>query len=376
MEEKITLLHAKCVTTIIEMLEKHPYFILEKLSLPMEGVSVPVLSCYDDPLVFRNVCFIATFRPKNGENKGMRFGVIMTRPQDKEFVIAVGQMDVGYEFSHLTRSVKLRDCDHSVHAISILFTTLCKDIACVFRHGWRNHHIPREWVKSYHKAIFRFIPDIKDRVWRDAAFYPGGTMVMLRELHSSGLAGEVNVTACVGNGPGRYLLQTDRYAEKEYDYIDRRPDVSTGFVSRIVKRGSGKTATPDAASYLYHRAFADVPDAVVSFHECQKEARRGVFKNIVATKRTWTGPVYDFVLSYLLAFRPGVLTFSNTYQFKEHAFMDAVCERGWDYSEIKINKKRFRKQLKRIHCYFEKLSTVIKEDKIEEEQDLKDLDIY
>jgi hypothetical protein len=44
-------------------------------------------------------------------------------------------------------------------------------------------------------------------------------------------------------------------------------------------------------------------------------------------------------------------------------------------SNGKINKKRFKKQLKRIHCYFKKLSQAVEEDRRENDLMYRDLDL-
>ena len=377
MEENITFLHAKCVNTAIEMLEKHPYFILEELLLPMEGVTVPVLSCYEDHIKYHDVCFIGAFHPRNGEHKSTRFGLIVTKVSDEHFQIALGEMDMQYHITRLLDSRVMSNYDTPVHVITLLFTTLCREMEFALDYGWKSYRIPKEWLKSYHKAIKRFLPEVFEREWRDPAFYPNGTVVELVCCLSDGLSGDVVVMGVAEYGPDNYILRTDRYAGTKYDHIDLRHSVNTGHVRRIVKRGKGGVSSVSAAEFLYQKETADTLTTTTPFYSCQKKAWAGVFKDITSTKRSWIGGGYDLVTDYVLAFKPERFTFSNIYQFDYARFMRAVreSEYGWGSSR-RISKKRFKKQLKRIHCYLGKLREAVLEDHRENERYQIDLDSY
>jgi hypothetical protein len=376
MEENIILLHAKCVNIAIEMLEKHPYFILEELLLPMEGMTIPVLSHYENHIEFRDACCVATFHPRNGSHKSLPFGLVITKVREGLFTIAVGEIDRQHNITRLTETCTLDDYGSPVSVITLLFTTLDRGMAEALEYGWGTYRIPREWRKSYYKAIRVFVPEFYRKEWKDPAFYPKGTLVEFLPTLSEAFVGEVLVKAVAEFGPNNYIIHTDRYMEKKYEYIERRHSVNTGHVSRIIKRGVGPVSIVSTAEYLFQKELEDDPKEGVSFYACQKTAWGSVFQGIGSTRRHWHRGLYDLAVNYIRAFKPHLFKFSNVYQFDYYAFMWAVSEPGSGFgSNGKINKKRFKKQLKRIHCYFKKLSKMVEEDRRENDLMCQDLDL-
>lgn len=377
MEENIILLHAKCVSTAIEMLEKHPYFILEELLLPMEGMTIPVLSHYENHIEFRDACCVATFHPRNGSHKSLPFGLVITKVKEGLFTIAVGEIDRQHNITRLVETCTLDDYRSPVSVITLLFTTLDRGMAEALECGWGTYRIPREWKKSYHKAIQRFLPEICNKVWKDPAFYPNGTTVEFVKCLSDGLDGDVVVKGVAEYGPSNYIIRTDRYSDEKYQYVDMRHSVNTGHVIRIIKRGKGAVSPISTAEFLYQKETANSQTSSATFYACQKKAWAEVFKGATSTKKHWSDVGYDLAADYILAFKPERFTFSNVYQFDYGRFMHAVRDPQdeWGCSG-KINKKRFKKQLKRVHCYFGKLREAVIEDHRENEQYQADFDNY
>ena len=80
--------------------------------------------------------------------------------------------------------------------------------------------------------------------------------------------------------------------------------------------------------------------------------------------------------NYILTFKPGKLDYNFSRQFDGHAFLRDVSNVAniADLSDFKLDRKKFKKQIKRAHCYLRKLRHVVREDDMEQERYYEDLD--
>ena len=390
--------HADCIATATNIIAKHPYFIADS------GDNVSSITFIDDAGVrqyWNDLAFGVFFKTKNGESaRDATFALGITKiikervqsvydddewkTEHFEAVLIKKQTneDSGFYVVHKTSS---NDLVTGYTIAAMFYMALCPDMVAAIEYGRRSYRIPKQWHKSFHKTLNRHWAGrlyIDGDKYRNPAFYPKGTIVEFGNLYHANhpdAKTQYTVTDVRVNGADRYLLCTDQYEEKVSKFLDPRHDVSIGHVTKIVKRGTGPQAGVSTAHFIYNRQRAKSPNGEKSFYECQKEAERRFHYNLSKkhTGRNGLDGVWNGLFSnYILTFKPGKLDYNFSRQFDGHAFLRDVSNVANidDLSDFKLDRKKFRKQIKRAHCYLRKLRHVVREDDMKQERYYKDLD--
>lgn len=353
-------LHSLCILKAAEIVSKHPYFIEESAKI------------YGNYGIDR-VKAIFVFKTRNGE----RFAVFVSEIEREKGAQEHGQLTFKVGLLSLDKygcaqRVIHTECmsvfNSEIQMLILFYGALSEDCLSAFQHGWGSYHFPQVWRKSFNKSAKRFFPgkvSLRD-IASNPAFYPYGTVVQFAEHVRGSCDGICSIVEVCGNGPGSYLICTEHYEDHNFEYLDRRKSINICHVERIIKRGTGPVYSPSMAATLYNKARANTPTPKCSFYECQKRAEQQLFEGIVGSKQYWRGvglPL-DFPLDYALTFRQGQLDVSFEYQFDAYSFLRAVSTTSRD----RIDKKKFKRQMKRLHCYLFKLRHVINEAKMEDER--------
>lgn len=305
-----------------------------------------------------------TFTPKNGVNAGYKHSIFIVKASENsvqwyKVIVVRGHAIFRFTQNVLFESDKLEERDVENNMIAFFFITFDSDMAVVIEHGHRDYRVPREWRKSYDKAIAKYNPEFvnvfheriprKDdfgQVYKKPEFYPVGSVVQFNSncsLCTDYTRMEV-VHAVFPNGPDSYVIKTGRQAM----VCGRMEDVTinTGHVVKLIFRGQGG---------CYRTG-----------HYHDKKAVKKLWEEAnVATKIWEPRNTHNFIVDYILCYYGGKLPDNFVDQFNVCKFLAAVCiEQNYGFI---IDKKKFKKQLKRVHVYLEKLSYVRQRNLIAEE---------
>lgn len=384
-------LHEACIIKAAAITREHPYILEESVKVYERPESIRVLSCYDYSPDITRVKAVFTFKTRNGEDRDGLFAVFVSEIEhiastkipdyvESRFQVGLLKMD---SFGHAERILHLEDMavfNSEIQMLVLFYGAIMDDCLVAFKYGWGNYRFPKEWRKSFEKSVKRFFPDKAPRlgyVAKNPTFYPYGTLVEFgAHIRQEGSRVRRVVSICE-NGVGSYLIHTDHYADKEPVYGEKRESINTSHVDKIIKRGTGPVYTPSMAAVLYDKERENSITPNLSFYECQKKAERMLFEDTTGTKKRWDvarGGV-SFCTDYALTFRQGLLDHGFEYQFDAYRFLAnvSVREKGdlitWD---VKINKKKFKRQMKRRHCYFSKIRHLVREVEIEDERSMGD----
>lgn len=252
--------------------------------------------------------------------------------------------------------------------------------------------VPKEWQKSILKTLDRFCPEsivFGERVLRKqthykqfgvlhkgAEFYPIDSVV---EYSDFIFKGEVVVRSIVPSGFQNYLIKSGEL----YQQLACSPgsSVNTQHVTRVVKRGKDRHIFPSNLIHMYHKLQLR-EDREITIVDARREIEKQLFENVVATKNIWTvnKNVSDFITSYIQCFYAGKLPDGFIHRFQVWRFYAVVCaelfpfgnesQRKWRF---KINKRKMKKEMKRLHCY---LDTVVAINQKKDNFLKNELDMY
>ena len=370
-------LHNLCILKAAEIASKHPYFIEESAKIYEQPMYIRPLRDYDPRYDTCLVKALFTFKTRNGESAGERFAVFVSEIKQKEDaqghsqpIFEVGLLSLDkYGCAPEVIHTECMSASHSEIQMLILFYgALSKDCLSAFQHGWGSYRFPKEWRKSFNKSAKRFFPGnaaLKDDR-SNPAFYPCGTVVQFAKHVRPNRDGICRVVWISSNVAGSYLICTKYYENLRPGYLNQRVSINIGHVERIIKRGTGPVYFPSMAAILYNKARANTPIPECSFYECQKIAEQQLFKGVVCRKQYWEGVwlASDFPINYALTFRQRQLDVGFEYQFDSYSFLKAVSATSRGH----VDKKKFKRQMKRLHCYLFKLRYLINEARKEYER--------
>ena len=370
-------LHNLCILKAAEIVSKHHYFIEESVKTYEQPVSIRLPGGYYTRYDIDGVKALFTFKTRNGEDVGELFAVFVSEIRQKEgaqehgqlvFEIGLLSLDKYGCAQRVVHTERMVVFNSEIQMLILFYGALSRDCLSAFQHGWRSYRFPREWRKSFNKSAKRLFPGnaaLKDDK-SNPAFYPYGTVVQFAEYVRGGRGGTGSVVEVCSNGAGSYLICTEHYEDHKCEYLERRESINISHVARIIKRGTGSVYSPSMAAMFYNKARANTPTPECSFYECQKMAEQQIFKGIVCSKQYWKGVWFasNFPVYYALTFRQGRLDAGFEYQFDADSFLKAISATSHD----KIDKKKFKRQMKRLHCHLFKLRHVINEARMEDER--------
>ena len=373
----IESLHNLCILKATEIATKHPYFIEESTKIYEQPVSSRLLRDYDPCYDICLVKALFTFKTRNGEDVGERFAVFVSEIRRKEdaqghsqsfFEVGLLSLDKYSCAQEVIHTKRMEVFNSEIQVLILFYGALSRDCLSAFQHGWCSYHFPKEWRKSFNKSAKRFFPGnaaIKEPK-SNPAFYPYGTVVQFAKYVVGDCDSICSVVEIRSNDAGSYLICTEQYEGHNFEYLERRVSINIDNVERIIKRGAGPVYSPSMAAMLYNKARANTPTPECSFYECQKRAEQQLFKGVVCSKQYWKGVWFasNFPVDYALTFKQGQLDAGFEYQFDSHSFLKAISATSHD----KIDKKKFRRQMKRLRCYLFKLRHVIDKAKMEDER--------
>jgi len=374
-------LHNLCILKATEIATEHPYFIQESVKTYEQPVSIRILGVHDTCHDIDRVKALFTFKTRNGEDVGELFAVFVSEIRQKEgaqehgqlvFEIGLLSLDKYGCAQRVVHTERMGVSNSEILVLILFYGALSRDCLSAFQHGWGSYRFPKEWRKSFNKSVKRFFPGnaaLKDDR-SNPAFYPYGTVVQFAEHVIAGCEGTRSVVEVCSNGAGSYLICTEHYEDHKCEYLERRESINIGHVERIIKRGTGPVYSPSMAATLYNEARANTPTPERSFYECQKRAEQQLFEGIVCSKQYWKVGWFasDFPVNYALTFRQGQLDVGFEHQFDSYSFLEAVSTTSRD----QIDKKKFKRQMKRLHCYLSKLRHAVNKARMEDERSMDD----
>lgn len=351
-------------------IKNHPYILDGEIIQNPEYDRIP-LDAWNEKII-PSAEWEITFTPKNGVRAGYKHSIFIAKVDEKSlnwYKVVVVCLDSNARFARnvLFESNNVEERDIENNMIAFFFSTFDSDMTAVIEHGPRNHRVPREWRKSYNKALARYNPEFVNvfderiprkgnfgQIYKKPEFYPAGTVVefgntFLRDKNNSGI--EV-VHGVFPNGPDSYLIKTGRQT-----MICGCPEdviINTSHVVRLIVRGQGG---------CYRTG-----------HYHDKRAVKELWEEVSTTVKTWDPRnTHGFIIDYILCYYSGKLPDNFVDQFDVYKFIAAVCTEqkneidGFSCYIFIIDKKKFKKQLKRVHAYLQKLSDVTQENLIDEE---------
>lgn len=226
------------------------------------------------------------------------------------------------------------------------------------------------YQKALDKAFDRFGPPVRrEPKLSQPEFFPIGTVVKFRASIGRDLPDVQTVLAVSSNAPGSYLLRLDQRYKSDTFKHDPQVSINVSHVERIVKRGEGRVFGGDEVLQTYifslHRRGLMYDGELISV-QIYRRAEVDVMKVVESmTDSHWlTHHPAQFVTHYIEVFCDYPMDFFC--QFDVHRFLAHVTEfnDAW-YEPYRINKRRFRHQLRRLHCFLNKKKIAIEEDRIE-----------
>ena len=351
-------------------IKNHPYILDGEVIQNPESDRIPVDAW--NKKILTSADWEITFTPKNGVRAGYKHSIFIVKASEKSvhwYKVIVVRPHAIPRFTQnvLFESDNLEERDVENNMIAFFFITFDSDMAAVIEHGHRDYRVPREWRKSYDKAIARYNPEFVNmfderiprknsfgQVYKKPEFYPVGTIVEFNNFSSlcTDYTKMEVVHGVFPNGPDSYVINTGRQTV----ICGRMEDVviNTSHVVKLIVRGQGG---------CYRTG-----------HYNDKKAVKKLWEEVTITTKTWDPRnTHGFIVDYILCYYGGKLPDNFVDQFNVFKFVAAVCieqKNGIDefscYGFI-IDKKKFKKQLKRVHVYLEKLSDVKQENLIDEE---------
>lgn len=382
-------LHEACITKATAITHEHPYIVKDAVEVYEEVKSIRVLSCYDDTPDITRVKSFYTFRPRNGDDAGKLYGVYITDIVDspssmfpsrtnERFQAGLVKLNDFYQVERIVHAEDMAVFNSEIQILLLFYGAIERGCLAGFKYGWGNHRFPKEWAKSFEKSVERFFTGRHKRtgvIANNPAYYPFGSAVQFGP-HIGTENGRVRtVVGIVENGAGSYLIHTDYLSPEERHYMERRESINIAHIDAIIKRGTGAVYTPSMAKDLYERNRGNKPESDETLYACQKRAEKELFGEMVASKRFWERKhgLVDFCTGYALTFLRGRLNYGFEYQFDAYRFLANVGVRDKDeHWVMRIDKKKFKRQMKRRHCYFEKMRHLVREEQIDDERNMDD----
>lgn len=351
-------------------IKNHPY-ILDGEIIQNPGSDRIPLDAWNEKIL-TSADWEITFTPKNGVNAGYKHSIFISKASENsvqwyKVIVVCSHPDAKFARNVLFENNKIEERDIENNMIAFFFITFNSDMAAVIEHGHRDYRVPREWRKSYDKAIAKYNPEFVNvfderiprkgdfgQIYKKPEFYPVGTVVgfgntFLRDKDNSGM--EV-VHGVFPNGPDSYVIKTGRQTV----ICGRMDDVviNTGHVVKLISRGDG--------------------ECYKTGHYHDKKAVKNLWEEVNTTVKTWDARnTHGFIVNYILCYYAGKLPDNFVDQFNGYKFIAAVCIEqkteidGFSHFNFIIDKKKFKKQLKRVNAYFQKLADVRQENLIDEE---------
>ena len=351
-------------------IKNHPYILDGEIIQNPEYDRIP-LDAWNEKII-PSAEWEITFTPKNGVRAGYKHSIFIAKADEKsvhwyKVIVPCPHVIPRFTQNVLFESDNLEERDIENNMIAFFFITFDSNMAAVIEHGHRDYRVPREWRKSYDKAIAKYSPEFVNifneriprkhnfgQVYKKPEFYPVGTIVQFDSICSlctDHTRMEV-VHAVFPNGPDSYVIKTGRQAM----VCGRMEDVTinTGHVVKLIFRGQGG---------CYRTG-----------HYHDKKAVKKLWEEVSTTVKTWDPRnTHGFIIDYILCYYSGKLPDNFVDQFDVYKFIAAVCTEqkneidGFSRYIFIIDKKKFKKQLKRVHAYLQKLSDVTQENLIDEE---------
>jgi hypothetical protein len=255
-------------------------------------------------------------------------------------------------------------------AVIAMFMTLCPELKAAAKYSLHSRKMPTQWRKALFRAVTRYADKAPLRKWHPEHIPPGSVVELGGGVSKAGQ--QVTVQSVVTIEPNSYMLQTDEYSRiGSYPY---RLCFNLGHVERIVTRGNGEVARPTAARSLLHDLRESGPTHATLI-SCQREAERVLFSDVERQGKQWAVPgnAHAFVLKYVLVYLPAHRISHNLeYQLDTYRLLNEVsttheccqpCPDGNPFGRVtwitRIDVKKFRKAVKRIHCYLRPLAQAV-----------------
>lgn len=227
------------------------------------------------------------------------------------------------------------------------------------------------YQKALDKAFERFGPSFRrEPKLSQPEFYPIGTVVKFKDTIGHNLSDVSTVLAVTSNAPNSYLLRLDQRYDSDTFKHDPQVSINVAHVERIIKRGDGRVFDGDEVLQNHmtekHRA-NEMYDGKLPSVQIYRRAEADVMKTVESVTAThWSvhNPL-QFATHYIEVFCNYSMDFYC--QFDVHRFLAHVTEFNDSWCRpYQINKKRFRKQLSRLHCFLNKKKIAVEEDRIED----------
>ena len=364
----------KAIEVARNILNTHPYFTDGEIKQVSE--SDWELVSYESKGV-NNIIWAITFTPKNGDRVGGCFEICISQEEQK-YTVTIIQNHPSYWASVIFKETMNVESIYN-NMVTFFFISLNQDFVYLYKQGNRTSRFPHEWKKSYNKAIKKYTPmfysildGLKPRYStfgkknKQPEFYPVGTEVQVEDRLD--VSNRVIVKGIVVVEPDSYAIRTGEPLTVGTHGWERV--INTTSVVKIISRGKGKTFRLFGAQ---HKLFIEAP--VRTPAEEQQQLEKELFQKIKSSKQTWeTNSLLDrFITQYILCYYKGILPINFEYQFDVFRFIREVSvteetvvegRRSWNFV---IDKKKFKKQLKRINCYLFKLSKVVQEAREDDE---------
>lgn len=351
-------------------IENHPY-ILDGEIIQNPGSDRIPLDAWNEKIL-TSADWEITFTPKNGVRAGCKHSIFIAKTSEESvywYKVIVVCLNANPKFARnvLFEIDNVDERDIENNTIAFFFITFDSDMAAVIEHGHRDYRVPREWRKSYDKAVAKYNPEFvnvfderiprKDgfgQVYKKPEFYPVGSVVQFNSncsLCTDYTRMEV-VHAVFPNGPDSYVVKTGRQTMVCGQMEDAV--INTGHVLKLITRGDG--------------------ECYKTGHYHDKKAVKKLWEEVDTTVKTWDARnTHGFIVNYILCYYAGKLPDNFVDQFNGYKFIAAVCIEqkieidGFSHFNFIIDKKKFKKQIKRVNAYFQKLSDVKQENLIDEE---------
>ena len=374
------------IQTICNMVSSHPYFCQKPHHLQhhLDGTTFRILGCYEDGGSIDNVVFAAYFRPRCGEYRetytdpGRYSFALLVSAIDEypekgggSFDLTLALMDRGdnRDIDRVIETFRVCEFHSTVLAVIAMFMTLCPELAVAAKYSLHSRKVPTQWRKALFRAVTRYATQAPFRKWHPEHIPPGSVVELGGGVSRAGQ--HVTVQSVVTIEPNSYVLQTD-----EYSRIGSNPYrlcFNLGYVARVVTRGTGEVARPTTARSLLHDLRGSGPTHATLI-PCQREAERVLFSDVERQGTQWAVPgnAHAFVLKYVLTYLPAHRISHNLeYQLDTYRLLNEVstharcqsCPDGNPFGRVtwitRIDVKKFRKAVKRIHCYLRPLAQAV-----------------
>lgn len=367
---------AALVKFSVDFVNAHPYFELVEVrdySETQDQRTFYKLSCYDDSeSVTPGVAvFFKKTRPDDGEIYAFMFWLhardcgIANRGAMVKMDKSNQMLEDVWRLNYLYTGVPQYDI------IKHAFSTY-DPVLLVSRSSRNFRETKSNYSKSLEKAFDRFgHPVRREPKFNLPEFYPEGSLVSFKDSITQEPA---RVSYIVTNGPNSYLLYLAVMRESSYTSA-QQVAINTSHVASV-KRGTGRVFKYDPLleelADKKHRAgemyFGSLPTVKA---RRQYQTAPSAFIGC-STPKFWTVTnAHQFVTAYINAFVQVSFDFND--QFDLDRFVREVrFDEGW-YT-TKIDRKKFRRALKRLHTFLDKKKVAVEQSEIEDLRYSEDMD--